>query len=279
MGNLPGHFSQLLGDSAEEDFYALARAMGYEVIRRRNLSPGIDFVAKFSGTTVGNCELLRPQYSPNGLTAFSVKSGDASSSDADELVEYITRCQSSKEDILRQVTGGVLVVGATKTVEQINNLLARGVFCWDVKRLIFYSVKAKTANRLASTGRVVERQLKNGIKGGFMQAPQSLISNSVLRVEVHVFVDDHNLSIQGDHMTQMLDQVYEDGLLPIIRAMRYDIELRISLHAMGFIQRPIVDQFYRDYSTKNRLGLVLPAGESLQMQSYATAPWTAVFRV
>jgi hypothetical protein len=279
VGSLPGHFSQILGDSAEEDFYALARAIGYGIIRQRNPSPGIDFVAEFTGTTVENCILLRPPHSPNGPTAFSVKSGDATSADVRELIDYVADCQRSRDPLLRQIAGGVLVVGAMKTKDQINHLSDQGVACWDMRRLIFYSIKAKTVARLADTGRVVEHPLLNGIKGGFVQAPQSMPSNSVFAVEVHLFVDDHDLVIQADHLTNMLDQVYNDGLRPIIQATRYDIELRLSLHAMGPIQRVIVNQAYRDYSSRNRPGLILPSDPEFVMQSYATSPWASIFRV
>jgi hypothetical protein len=279
VDNLPGHFSQILGDSAEEDFYALARAIGYGIIRYRNPVPGIDFVAEFTGRTVENCALLRPPYSPDGLTAFSVKSGDGGSNDVTDLRDYLSQCRSSNEPTLQRIAGGVLVLGAVRTQDQINHLHDEGIFCWDVKRLIFYSVKAKTVARLGDTGRVVEHPLTNGIKGGFVQAPQAMISRSAIGVEVHVFLDDHNMVVQGDHLTGILDQVYSVGLQPMITAMQYDIELRISLHAMGPIQRTVVDQAYRDYSSRNRPGLILPADQGLGMQSYCTAPWTAIFRV
>lgn len=281
MADLPGHFSQILGDSAEDDFYALARAIGYSLIRSRNPVPGIDFVAQFTGTTIENCFLLRPTHSPDGLTAFSVKSGDFSASDVADLVNYVTTSKASGDPVLREMKGGVLVVGATKTQHEISRLLSQGVFCWDVRRLIFYSVKAKTVARLSETGRVLEYPL-GGVGGGFVLAPspRGFVSSSLIEYEVHAFVDDHNLVVQGDHLTAILGQVYTIGLKPVIQAMRYDVRIRMSLHALGPIQRRIVDQAYTDYcAAENHPGLMAPAGEELEMQSYATAPWTAIFRV
>ena len=279
MADLPGHFTQILGDSAEDDFYALARAIGYGIIRCRNPIPGIDFVADFSGTTIENCVLLRPAHSPDGLTAFSVKSGDLSSSDVTELLDYIRKCQASDDQLLRQMKGGVLVVGTTKTQHQVNELLSQGLFCWDVKRLIFYSVKAKIVARLSETGRVIEYPLGSGITGGFVLAPQG-VSRSLIEAEVHAFVDDHNMVVQGDHLTTILDQVYAIGLRPIIQAMRYDVRMQMSLHALGPIQRKVVDEAYSNYyASGGHPGLMAPAVQGLEIQSYATAPWTAVFRV
>jgi hypothetical protein len=278
VANLAGHFSQILGDSAEDDFYALARAIGYGIIRYRNPRPGIDFVADFSGKTIENCFLLRPTHSPEGLTAFSVKSGDATSADVTELLDYVKECQESKDPTLSKIRGGVLVVGTAKTRDQINTLLSKGVFCWDVKRLIFYSMKAKTVYRLSEKGRVNEYHLGEGISGGFVLSLEKA-SKSLFAAEVHVYVDDHNLVLQGDHMGTILDQVYATGLSPIIRSTGYDIEIRMFLNALGPIQRKVVDEAYsRYYATGNDPGLMTPAIAGLEMQSYVTSPWTAIFR-
>jgi len=279
VADLPGHFSQILGDKAEDDFYALARAIGYGIIRYRNPVPGIDFVAEFTGKTIQNCFLLRPAHSPNGLTAFSVKSGELVSDDVNTLLKYVSDCRTSNEPILQGVQGGVLVIGTAKTPHQIEELLSKGVFCWDIKRLIFYSVKAKTVARLSETGRVVEFPLGGGLAGGFVLAPQGVPSRSLYAYEVHAFVDDHNLTMQGDHMTSVLDQVYTTALKPIIQATHYDVRIRMTLHAMGPIQRRVVDQAYTDYYTAgSHPGLTTSAIEGLEMQSYATAPWTVIFQ-
>jgi hypothetical protein len=275
---LDGHFSQILGDRAEDDFYALARAIGYGVIRHRNPVPGIDFVAEFTGKTIENCSLLRPAHSPDGLTAFSVKSGDSTSKDVTDLIKYVSLSRSSNDPVLKRMKGGVLVVGTSKTQNEINTLLSQGVFYWDVKRLIFYSIKAKTVARLSTTGRVVEYPFTSGISGGFVLAPRSFGSTS-FEYEVHAFVDDHNLVVQGDHMTSILDQVYRLGLRPIIDATRYDILIRMTLHAMGPIERQVLDEAFTNYFREtNHPGLAAIAVEGLEVQSYATAPWTAIFR-
>ena len=279
MTDLDGHFSQILGDRAEEDFYALARAIGYGIVRHRDPATGIDFVAEFTGSTIENCYLLRPAHSPDGLTAFSVKSGDSTQKHITELVDYICASQSSADPILKKMKGGVLVVGTSKTRGEIDTMLSQGIFCWDVKRLIFYSMKAKTVARLSETGRVVEYPFGTGISGGFVVAPQGFDSPSLIGYEVHCFVDDHNLVVQGDHLQSILHQVYDCGLKPVMGAMHYDIRIRMTLHALGPIERQVVDQAFTDYFREgNHPGLTTTAIGGLAMQSYATAPWTAVFR-
>ncbi len=278
MNNLPGHFSQITGDSAEEDFYALSRAIGYVVFRSRNPSPGIDFVADFVGRPTENCTLLRPPFSPAGLTAFSVKSGDFVNADVEELLTYVSQCTASTDPTLKEVKGGVLVAGTNRTKGQLDDLVARGVYCWDIKRLIFYSVKAKTVFRLSDLGPVVEHPLHNGIKGGFVLSVLDMTPTEV-QVEAHVFVDDHNIVIQGDHVESILDQVSTLGLTPITNATHHDVRTEISLHALGPIQRLVADDAYRRYAAQaNNRRILFPADRGLEMQSYATGPWTAIFR-
>jgi len=192
-----------LGDSAEGDFYILAKTLGYKILRSRNPSPGIDFVAEFSGKAIENSTLLRPSFSPDGITAFSVKSGDAKAGDVAELADYVHRSQGSPDELLKKMKGGVIVIGTMKTRGQIDDMSSQGIFCWDIRRLLFYSVKVRTVARLAETGPVIEHPLK-GLDGGFVIAPMEKISNSILKVEATAFVDDHNIIIQGDHFSSDL---------------------------------------------------------------------------
>lgn len=281
MGNLPGHFSQITGDSAEEDLYALARAIGFGLVRSRNPVPGIDFVADFNGRPTANSTLLRPFFSPTGLTAFSVKSGDFTPGDVQQLIDYVAQCQQSTDPTLQQVAGGVLVAGTNRTQGQLNDLLSRGVYCWDIKRLIFYSVKAKTVDLLSETGSVTEYPLGVGVKGGFVLAPLSM-SGSIVEVDTHIFVDDHDLVIQGDHVRSFLGQIAQSGLTPIVNSMHRDVNARVSLHAMGPIERQVADDAFRSFSAataESNSRIHFPAGREFEMQSYATGPWTAIFRM
>jgi hypothetical protein len=212
------------------------------------------------------------------MTPFFMKRPMSGRTTCRELLEYVKECQESADPTLSQVRGGVLVVGTAKTRNQIDELLSQGLFCWDVKRLIFYSVKAKTVDRLSEKGRVTEYPLGGGISGGFLLSLEKA-SRSLFAAEVHVYVDDHNLVLQGDHMGTILSQVYAAGLRPIIETTGYDIEIRMFLNGLGPIQRRVVDEAYsRYYATGNHPGLMTPAVQGLEIQSYATAPWTAIFR-
>lgn len=274
---MPGHFSQILGDSAEDDLYALAIVMGYNVIRRRNLNPGIDFIADFAGNALDNATLLRPPFSPEGPTAFSVKAGEISQHDVEELLGYLTQCSSSTDPTLRNVRGGVLVSGTMKTIGQINSIRSSGVYCWDARRLIFYSIKAKKVQSNSELGPVREHPLPNPLKGGFTFTIQGMSTNEIDAV-ADVFVDDQSQDIQGDHISAILSAIYNVAVTPVVQSTQRRVKLRLSLHALGPIQRPIVQAGYERYRRQPPASLLPYPTTDLELQSYATGPWTALFR-
>jgi len=267
-----------LGDSAEEDFYALARSLGYRVDRWRNPKPGIDFVARFTGDGISRCRLLQPAFGPRGSTAFSVKSGDCSPSDVRELVDYVSDCRNSNDPTLQAVTGGVIVVGTSKTVGELDAMKSSEIYCWDMKRLVFYSMKVKLADTLASSGRVNEHALTGRLSGGFMFVAQEM-KESVVRAEAYAFIDDHSLVVQGDDMTLLLNHIYDERLRPYIQAFDVDVDFRLFVHSVGPVRRQVMEDAYRAFAREGRPRLSLPAEGGLLIQSYSTGPWTAVFRV
>lgn len=278
MDKLPGHFSQILGDSAEEDFYALALDIGYNVIRRRNLKPGIDFIAEFRGTVFQNATLLKPPFAPQGLVAFSVKAGDVSTNDVTELTDYISECQRSSDSTLQGVQGGILVAGAIKSVGQINAIQSLGVYCWDARRLIFHSIKAKKVAANSDLGPVTEHGLVPSLKGTFIFTIHDMRPTEIDAV-ADVFIDDHDLAVQGDHLSAILDSVYKLAVEPTVQSTRRQVRLKLSVHALGPIMRQVVEQAYEGRRRQPPSSLLLRPVTELELQSYATGPWTAIFRI
>ena len=98
--------------------------------------------------------------------------------------------------------------------------------------------------------------------------------------EAYVFVDDHKLMVQRDHMAMILDDVYSKGLLPTINAMGFEIQASISLHSIGPVQSELIMDAYQNWSgnQSSHRKAFLAATTTLEIQSYAAAPWTALFR-
>jgi len=274
---LPGHFSQILGDAAEDDFYSLALHLGYRVVRERNPVPGIDFVAEFDGERP-NLQLQRPIFSPDGITAFSVKRGDFGNDDIAILKDYIDDAHKSNDPTLNKIRGGVIVTSSLKSEGTLNDLATQQLFCWDVRRMMLYSSKARLAAEWSDLGLVTEMPMHRKLVGSYMLVPYELC-HGVLKTKVSVFVDNHDLVLQGDHMNTALNEIYKNGLKPMIRSMSAkEIETTIVVHSAGPIQRRVVLQACDDFAKGDQHAGVTFLVSGFEFQSYSAAPWTAFLR-
>lgn len=82
------------------------------------------------------------------MTAFSLKAGNFTKKDVNELIEKFRKAKSSEDNYLKELEGMVIVTNYTKAEREINNLLSQRVYCWDGRRLIFYSAKARAIQEL-----------------------------------------------------------------------------------------------------------------------------------
>ena len=162
---MAGHFPPELGRIMEDEFAALLEKLGYRVLRKRDPKSGLDIIAQFNGEPIpkpkNRCMLIQPLFSPEGITAFSLKRGNFVESDIIELLEKTKKVAGTSDDeTLRELTGQVMVTNYSKTEHEVDKLLSRSVYCWDIRRLIFYSAKARVGRDLATRGPVGKSKQK-----------------------------------------------------------------------------------------------------------------------
>jgi len=208
----------------EEDFSTLLEHLGYRILRKRDPKSGLDIIAQFNGEPIPKpihrCTLLKPLFSPSGITAYSLKRGDFKEDDVDELLEKVERARTNADDvILKSISGSVMVTNHSKTEEYLDYLISKNIFCWDIKRLIFYSTKVRSCFSLASNGPVVEYSFDERINGSYLQETGNR-TNGIILMDVDVFIDDHNkeLTIGYDETKLILNNMYEKSLKNIINS-------------------------------------------------------------
>src|SRR2546425_7862651 len=214
--------------------------MGYDVLRRRNLTPGIDFIADFRGEVFGNATLLKPPFAPTGRTAFSVKAGDFEPRDIRELADYVAQCGQSPDGFLRGVQGGVIVANAVKTSGQLDAIRNQGIYCWDTRRLIFYSIRSKKVAANSELGAVVEHSLNPQLQASFTFTIHDMQPND-LQAIADVFIDDHTLLLQGDNLITILTLIQQTAVHPTAQQMHRKVKLKVSIHSLGPLQRTVVE--------------------------------------
>jgi hypothetical protein len=151
---LAGHLAPEIGRAMEDEFAVLIERLGYRVLRKRDVKSSIDIIANFHGEPIypkptNRCHLLKPLFAPQGTTAFSLKRGDFSKSDVEELLRNKEKARKLDDKVLNALEGTVMVTNYTKTESELDSLLSENVYCWEGRRLIFYAAKARSAFDLA----------------------------------------------------------------------------------------------------------------------------------
>lgn len=279
---MSGHVAQELGEAAEREFNRLVEMLGYRVLRKRQPRPGIDLIASFSGDLSQKlhlpCTLMRPIFAPDGYTAFSIKRGDFRKKDVDELLRDVKDAQASDDEVLKSVSGCILACNHVKTEGELDDLLDRNVYCWDLRRLIFYATKAKLAHKLAQSGPVREMSLQAESKGSYIILPSGTLDVSTMRVDVTIFIDDHHGFMGYDHVYTILNNVYETGLEPIVGSTGYYVQVVTTIHALGLANSELAKRAFQDYAgdMSQHPKVSFSAEPGLQVYQYGAAPWSAI---
>ena len=280
-----GHFAQEVGNAMEEEFTSLVEGLGYQVKRKRNPRPGIDLIADFTGKPIPETPkvdiLQRPLFSPDGVTAFSIKRGDFKPKDVADLLEDIVEAKSSNDNLLKSIVGGVIVTNHTKTEGEIDKLLQEGVYCWDIRRLIFYAMKARIVREHSKTRPLRENLLPKKFKGSYLLETNGVLEGTTLSVYIVIFIEDHHVMLAHDHITDILTHIYEDSLDPIVRATNFNVSVTAMIHVLGLANPHTAKRAYTDYagSQSKHPRVSFSAASPFLIFQYGAAPWTPVLRL
>lgn len=268
----------------EDEFANLIERLGYRVLRKRDIKSGIDIIAKFADEPIPkppkSCSLLRPFFSPDAVTAFSLKRGDFGKDDVDDLTKKVERAKSIVGDIvLKSINGAVMVTNYSKTEGKLDKLLQNNVYCWDSRRLIFYSAKARSAFDLAQKGPVVETGFDGTIKASYLMETET--ATKAILANVTIMIDDHdkNLILGYDHMRNILTFVYQKSLRPIVGSTRLDVQVLFKIHILGIADKNLVEHAYSDYAKEQSHHPQVVFSAAPVIFQYGAAPWTALLQL
>jgi hypothetical protein len=280
---LSGHFPPEKGRAMEDSFIDLLYRLGYMVYTGRN-GTGLDVIAEFYGkpvhpTLTYQCKLLPPFFAPRGVTAFSLKAGDFAKRDIDELVEKFQKARNLQEFYLKKLEGMVIVTNYTKAEKEINNLLSKKVYCWDGRRLIFYSAKARAIQELWSRGPLQEIPIEVMKNSSYLIETETTgtLKNAIL-ANVHIFIDDHNSksALGSECIEKILSYIYENSLKQIVESTQMDVQAFLKFHILGIADKTVVKNTYIKYARESRHPQVVFSIEPVIFQ-YGAAPWATLF--
>lgn len=283
---LAGHFPPEVSRIMEDQFAALLEKLGYRILRKRDPKSGLDIIAQFNGGPIpkpkNRCALLRPVFSPDGTTAFSLKRGNFRESDVAELLGKVKKVAGTDGDkTLRELQGQVMVTNYSKTESEVDRLFSRSVYCWDIRRLIFYSAKARVTRDLATRGPVREVRTERGIKASYLIETDEKIGSAAIKINIVVFLDDHNpdTSLGGDITKRVLGEIYSKTLEEIVQTTDLDVFATLSIHNLGILDGPLVRGAYHDYAGDSALHPRVTFAAVPNIFEYGAAPWATVLNL
>jgi hypothetical protein len=270
----------------EDSFVSLLFRLGYTVYVKCDQKTGLDVVAKFYGEPIdpkppNPCNLLPPFFAPSGIVAFSLKRSYFSKNDVNELIAKVYKARKLKDPVLSSIEGMVIATNFSLRESDVDSLLSQKVYCWDGRRLIFYSAKVQIIQDLASKGPVTETSISDLNQTSCLIEIETAekIRNTLL-ANVAVFVDDHSkdLTVGSQHMERILAFVYEKSLKQIAESTKFDVQVSLSVHALGIVNETIVRNAYKKYimETASHPKVFFPA--ELVIFQYGAAPWSILFK-
>jgi hypothetical protein len=265
----------------EDEFAVLIERLGYRVDRKRDEKSGLDIIAHFHGEPINpkppyECILLKPFFAPDGRTAFSLKRGDFVESDVNELLEKVKNARSLDVEVYKSIRGASIVTNYTKTESQLDNVLAKDIYCWDGRRLVFYASKARSVLELASKGPLREEVIEGFTNSSYLIQTQTgtgaILANIVILVDNH----DRNFTMGYDNVQYILTHVYEKSLKPMVDKTRLDVQVAFKFHILGIADKAIVENAYVDYARKKENHPKVVFSQPFTMFQYGAAPWATL---
>ena len=284
MPHLAGHFYPEVGRGMEDDFADLLDRLGYSVLRKRDVKLNIDIVANFDGKPVkpslpNYCMLLKPPFAPQGVTAFSLKRGDFKEDDVAELIDKMEKAKHSNDNTLKLITGGVIVTNYTKTEPELEKTKSKGIYCWDGRRLIFYAAKARTVSELWLKGPVKEVAAESLSNSTYIIQEETL--PGAILTNIDIFIDDHDqkLMVTYEHTKNLLSNIYNQSLKPIVEITQLDVQAIVKMHVLGIAETELIGKAYNEYAQDTRAHPKVTFSAGPRVLQYASAPWTAVIQL
>ena len=277
---LSGHLAQTLGEAMEDEFAKLLEKLGYRIVKRQNVSPSFDFIADFPRRPLDGSagpSLRSPWFSPAGRTAFSIKEGFLKSKDVAELRQNCQSARRSGKPLLKRISGGVLVTNEVLLLYKIDRIRKSGIYCWDMRRLLFYSAKARIVGSVGDRGRVVEFPLELFEEASCLLRPGGRAGSNIT-LNIDIFLDDHRCNLSADDVSDLLREAHRTALAPAARKLPYSIDAILSLHVLGMVDPELARKSYDGFRNDHlaRGGIVFAESSQFRVYQYGPTAWSSL---
>lgn len=278
-----GHFAPDVGRFMEDDFINLLENLGYRIALKRDVQSGIDIIAKFAGEPLPKpmrkCRFLKPVFSPNcDYIAFSLKRGDFTDKDIQEIIDKKNAIKENKDFPVKNVDGAIIVSNLFSTEHKIDEIFRRGVFYWDVRRLIFYSTKVRSYFHYIKTGPIAEFILPD-LPGTYLQITDGMESHLV-KLYVEIFLDEHSpeFTLNSEITMKILTDIYKTSIKPVVDSLSVDVHVTPTFYTLGIADQKLIETSYIDYASDHSKHENVQFNPNPKIYQFGAAPWTIIYK-
>jgi len=228
-----GERARSLGINGERKTSRFLRALGYEILESNNEKYNIDYLARFS-----SIELLRPYYSPEGLTAFEITTEkQLRTKKVDNFKAKIARYNVENPD--KKISGGVLIIDQEISEHTIRRMESKGIFCWGIRRLSLYAKKIQIFNEWKEryyVPMVTELPLNKSVTCLRCATPPPPIDvwhpRSDKLLHFAIFFDDHTKKLHAKQVKEIMNEL-KKYLIPIVNSGVIPLRVHVEFHTLG----------------------------------------------
>lgn len=263
-------------------------SLGYNVVKEPVIQPNIDKVISFIGDLRPKPKfktvLNQPLFSPDGIIAVSIKKGNFSDTDITRLLKDIEEAKKDKEDYtLQNITGGLIISNMMLLPSDIDKIFERGIYCWDMPRLLFYSTKVQKYKLLSGYAPVREKIMDVSIKSSYIR--QFRLSEKVdntINATFVIFIDKHDSRFiySNDHHNEIMEYIYEKEIKKQIENSDMNVNSKFEIHVLGKANSELVRTAHIDFTQKNTKSIDYEIGASFEAYvpvfHYGVAPWAVL---
>jgi hypothetical protein len=216
-----------------------------------------------------NKPVLRPKFSPNGVTAFEFKSG--LEYNENEIKKLSKKIPATNKDF--NTMGGVIISDLRIKESNYREAFASNIFLWDVRDMCFLSSKINLFSELSLKGSVREEELSEDVT--FLWSIHKISSDPFKKFSTgDLVILFHNpfVEINLRYIKIIMENIKKIILEKCKEIPIFPLKLGISIHSRGFINEDVKSRQFE--SVLNNLSDEELTSYSLKnMFTYYIAPW------
>jgi len=267
-----GERARSRGISGEDKAWQFLSDLGYQLQEVNNEDYNIDCLAIFPQRT-HKLGLLRPRYSPEGLTAFEVTSEQLRRK---KITDFEMKIAKYNEDnCTKPIKGGVIIVDQKIPLPMMKLMESKHLFGWGIQRQLLYQEKINLFEKWSSHLYVPVCEIYLDETTTYLRCstPPKPTPPKLFEKLLHfaIFCDDHKTKLQPNVVMEILEKI-RFSLVGVIEAGIVPLYIHFELHALGGVaprMQALLETFVKKWEENYGIYMDLAVDSFKDYQTFA----------